>query len=135
MFFFSTLQGAELRHAPIEKEAQAFIETIRHWKHYLTGRHFSIKTNQRSVAYMFNNKQRGKIKNTRFCDGGWSYPVIALTWYTDLEQKISPQIHFLDYSMLLSQLDLTLLTFIIRFVTLESPVSSTPCGLRTYHSL
>ena len=61
-FFSRTLEGAEIRHASIEKEAQAIIETICHWKHYLTGRHFSIKTDQRSVAYMFNNKQRGKIK-------------------------------------------------------------------------
>ena len=64
-FFSGTLQGAEIRHASIEKEAQAIIETIHHWKHYLTGRHFSIKTDQRSVAYMFNNKQRGKIKNDK----------------------------------------------------------------------
>ena len=65
VFFSRTLQGAEIRHASIEKEAQAIIETIHHWKHYLTGRHFSIKTDQRSVAYMFNNKQRGKIKNDK----------------------------------------------------------------------
>ena len=43
-FFSRTLQVAEVRHASIEKEAQAIIETIRHWKNYLTGRHFSIKT-------------------------------------------------------------------------------------------
>ena len=64
-FFFRTLQGAEIRHASIEKEAQAIIETIHYWKHYLLGRHFSIKTDQRSVAYMINNKQRGKIKNDK----------------------------------------------------------------------
>ena len=62
-FFSRSLQGAEIRHASIEKDAQAIIETIRYWKHYLTGRHFSIKTDQRSIVYMFNNKQRGKIKN------------------------------------------------------------------------
>ena len=64
-FFSRTLQGAEIRHASIEKEAQAIIEMIHHWKHYLTGRHFSIKTDQRSVSYMFNNKQRVKIKNDK----------------------------------------------------------------------
>ena len=83
-FFSHTLQGAEIRHASIEKEAQAIIEIIRHWKLYPTGWHFTIKTDQHSVMYMFNNKQRGKIKITRLCDGGWSYPVIALTWFTDL---------------------------------------------------
>ena len=69
-FFSHTLQGSEIRHASVEKEAQAIIETIHHWKHYLTGRHFLIKTDQCSVAYMFNTKQRGKIKMTRSCAGG-----------------------------------------------------------------
>ena len=54
-FFSRTLQGAEIRHASIEKKAHVIIETIRHWKHYLTGKHFLIKTDQRSIAYMFNN--------------------------------------------------------------------------------
>ena len=44
------------------ERTQAIIETTRHWKHYLTGRHSLIKTDQRSVAYMFNTKQRRKIK-------------------------------------------------------------------------
>ncbi len=57
-FFPCTLQGPERRHASVEKEEQAIIETVRHWKHYLTGRHFSLKTDQRSVAYMFDRKQR-----------------------------------------------------------------------------
>ncbi|KRX34354.1 Retrovirus-related Pol polyprotein from transposon 17.6, partial [Trichinella murrelli] len=35
-FFSRTLQGPEKRYAAIEKEAQAIIEAIRHWKHYLT---------------------------------------------------------------------------------------------------
>ena len=47
------------------KEAQAIIETVRHWKHYLTGKHFLLKTDQRSVAYMFDTKQRGKVKNDK----------------------------------------------------------------------
>ena len=64
-FFSRTLQGPEVRHASVEKEAQAIIEAIRHWRHYLTGRHFSIKTDQRSVVYMFDNKQKGKIKNEK----------------------------------------------------------------------
>ena len=49
-FFSCTLQGPERRHASEAREAQAIIETVRHWKHYLTGRHFSLKTDQRYVA-------------------------------------------------------------------------------------
>ena len=64
-FFSRTLQGPEVNHASVEKEAKAIIEAVRHWRHYLTGRHFIIRTDQRSVAYMFDSKQRGKIKNEK----------------------------------------------------------------------
>ena len=42
-FFSRILQGPEIRLPSIEKEAQAIIESIRHWKHYLTGKHFTLK--------------------------------------------------------------------------------------------
>ncbi len=64
-FFSRMLHGPEISHASVEKEAKAIIEAVRHWRHYLTGRHFTITTDQRSVAYMFDNKQRGKIKNDK----------------------------------------------------------------------
>lgn len=62
-FFSRTLQGSELKHASIEKEAQAIIGAVRHWRHFLTGRHFILKTDQKSVSYMFDKHHRGKIKN------------------------------------------------------------------------
>ena len=65
-FFSRTLQGSELKHASIQKEAQAIIEAVRHWRHFLTGRHFILKTDQKSVAYMFDKHHRGKIKNEKF---------------------------------------------------------------------
>ena len=65
-FFSRTLQGSELKHASIEKEAQAIIEAVRHWRHFLTGRHFILKTDQKSVSYMFDKHHRGKIKNEKF---------------------------------------------------------------------
>ena len=61
-FFYRTPQGPGRCHLSIEKETQAIIETVRHWKHYLTGGRFSLKTDQRSVAYIFDRKQRGRIK-------------------------------------------------------------------------
>ena len=63
-FFSRTLQGPEVNHASVEKEAKAIIEAVRHWRYYLTGRHF-IRTDQCSVAYMIDSKQRGKIKNKK----------------------------------------------------------------------
>lgn len=49
-FFSRTLQGSELNHYDVEKEAQSIVEAIRHWRHFLTGRHFSLKTDQKSVS-------------------------------------------------------------------------------------
>ena len=64
-FFSRTLRGSELKHASVEKEAQAIIEAVRHWRHFLTGRHFQLITDQKSVSFMFNTKHHGKIKNEK----------------------------------------------------------------------
>ena len=64
-FFSRTLQGSELKHASIEKEAQAIIESVRHWEHFLTGRNFTLTTDQKSVSYMFDQRHKGKIKNDK----------------------------------------------------------------------
>ena len=65
VFFSRTLQGSELKHSAIEKEAQAIDESIRHWRQFLTGSHFTLKTDQKSVSYMFNQHHQGKIKNDK----------------------------------------------------------------------
>lgn len=64
-FFSRTLQGSELKHSAVEKEAQAIVESVRHWRHFLTGSHFTLKTDQKSVSYMFNQRHQGKIKNDK----------------------------------------------------------------------
>ncbi|KFD64017.1 hypothetical protein M514_23727 [Trichuris suis] len=48
-FFSRTLQPHERRYAAVEKEAQAIVEAVRHTQHYLTGKHFTIKMDQRST--------------------------------------------------------------------------------------
>ncbi|KRZ72456.1 Retrovirus-related Pol polyprotein from transposon 17.6 [Trichinella papuae] len=60
--FFSRI---EQRHSSVEKEAYAIVEAIRKWRHYLLGHHFYLITDQRSVAFMFDNKQAGKAKNDK----------------------------------------------------------------------
>lgn len=64
-FFSRTLRGSELKHASVEKEAQAIIEAVRNWRHFLTGRHFTLVTDQKSVSFMFDTKHSGKIKNEK----------------------------------------------------------------------
>ena len=64
-FFSRTLSKIEQKHSAIEKEAAAIVEAVRKWKHYLTGKHFNLIADQRSVSYMFDSKHRGKIKNDK----------------------------------------------------------------------
>ena len=53
-FFFRTLQQTERRHPSVEKEACVIVEAIRHWRHYLTGKHFKLITDQKEVSFIFN---------------------------------------------------------------------------------
>jgi len=55
-FFSRSLQKSELHHHPVEKEAYAIVEALRHWKHYLLGKHFTLITDQKSVSFMFDGK-------------------------------------------------------------------------------
>lgn len=64
-FFSRTLHGSELAQAAVEKEAKAVVEAVRHWKHFLTYKHFSLITDQQSVSYMFGNSKKNKIKNDK----------------------------------------------------------------------
>ena len=64
--FFTKMLDKSARHLPsIEKEASAVVESLRKWKYILLGRHFTLVTDQQSVAFMFNQKERGKIKNDK----------------------------------------------------------------------
>ena len=51
-----------MNQSSVEKEAQAIVEAVRYWRHFLTGKHFRLVTDQRSVAFMFNSSPKGKIK-------------------------------------------------------------------------
>ena len=42
------LMSRQIKHASVEKEAQAIIEAVRLWKHFLTGRHITLTTDQKS---------------------------------------------------------------------------------------
>ena len=64
-FFSRTLSDSERRHSSVEKEAYAIVEALRKWRHYLIGRHFQLITDQKSVAFMFDIKHAGKVKNEK----------------------------------------------------------------------
>ena len=64
-FFSRMLHGSELKWPSVEKEACSIIESVRHWRHFLTGRRFSLSTDQKSVSFMFSAHHKGKIKNDK----------------------------------------------------------------------
>lgn len=64
-FFSRTLNISERKHSSIEKEAYAIVEAVRKWRHFLSGRHFNLITDQKSVSFMFDTKHSGKIKNDK----------------------------------------------------------------------
>ena len=64
-FFSRTLHGAEIGHPPVEKEANAIIEAVRNWRHFLTGKKFTLITDQEAVSYIFDKQHSGKIKNDK----------------------------------------------------------------------
>ena len=64
-FFSRTLSHTESTNHIVEKEAQAIVECVRKWRHYLAGKHFTIITDQRGLSFMFDTTARGKIKNDK----------------------------------------------------------------------
>ena len=58
----------------------AIIESVKHWSHLLARRKFTLITDQRSVAYMFDSKKKSKIKNIKIQNwrmelGAFSYEI------------------------------------------------------------
>ena len=64
-FFSRTLSQSERKLHSVEKEAYAIVEAINTWKHYLLGQSFKLITDQKSVSFMFDNKNHGKVKNDK----------------------------------------------------------------------
>ena len=50
---------------PLKRRQQLSIEAVRKWRQFLAGRHFTLVTDQRSVAFMIDNRKRSKIKNNK----------------------------------------------------------------------
>jgi len=57
------LNKCEFHYSSVEKEALAITAAVRKWAHFLTGRHCTVVTDQRSVSFMDCGENRGKIKN------------------------------------------------------------------------
>jgi len=60
-FMSRSLSGSEL-HYPAVEEATVIIEAVRKWNHFLAGHRFTLITDKKSVAFMFDNRRRTKVK-------------------------------------------------------------------------
>ena len=74
-FYSRSLNESELAQSSIGKEATAIVEAVRKWSYLLIGRCFQHVTDQRSISFMYNSKNHGKIKNAKI-----------LRWYVKLSQ-------------------------------------------------
>ena len=77
-FLSRTLQGSELHHSAVEKEAYSIVEALRKWHHLLYGQQFSLVTDQRSVAFMFDTRHKSTIKNAKILR--WRIELSALSF-------------------------------------------------------
>lgn len=59
-FFSRTVTPTEHKHLSIEKEVYATVESVKKWSHYLTGRCFTVVTDQQAVSFMFHTDETGK---------------------------------------------------------------------------
>uniref|UniRef100_A0A2C9L106 Reverse transcriptase RNase H-like domain-containing protein n=1 Tax=Biomphalaria glabrata TaxID=6526 RepID=A0A2C9L106_BIOGL len=64
-FFSRSSTKSERKHSSVEKEAYAIVESLRKWKHFLVGKAFTLVKDQRSVSFMYNRSNKGKIKNEK----------------------------------------------------------------------
>ena len=77
-FYSRTLHGSELHHSAVEKEAYSIVEALRKWYYLLVGNEFTLITDQRSVAFMFNAHHKSKIKNEKILR--WRIELSALSY-------------------------------------------------------
>ena len=89
-FFSRMLNGSEQKYAAVEKEAHAIVDALRKWRHYLAGKHFTLITDQQSVAFMFSQTHKERLKMTRSNAGGWNSPASTLMSCIGLARIIFP---------------------------------------------
>ena len=64
-FLSKILSGAQRNYPAVEKEALSIIESVRKLSHLLSRQPFILITDQRAVSFIFDNRRRSKIKNSK----------------------------------------------------------------------
>jgi len=71
-FFSRMFNKCELHYSSVEKDALAIIKAVRKWAHFLTGRHFTVVMDQRSVSFMYRGRTVEKLKTRNCFFGAWN---------------------------------------------------------------
>jgi len=133
-FFSRMLNKRELHYSSVEKEALAIIEAVRKWAHFLTGRHFTIVTDQRSVSFMYRGRTVEKLKTTKCCVGAWNLMSWISILFIALESLTLLQMSFLEFTAL-ACIGLHFMISMPRCVTRVSHVCITLCVRKIYRNL
>ena len=82
-FLSRGLNRSELNHSSVEKEAYSIVESIRHWGHFLIGKHFTLITDQNSVRFMFDKTRSSELGcynfDIKYQPGGDNVPADSFT--------------------------------------------------------
>lgn len=68
-FISRRLTPAERKWSPVEWEAYALVVCVEKLRHYLSGRHFTVVTDQRGVSFLFDAHRSRGVKNSKI--GRW----------------------------------------------------------------
>ena len=96
-FMSRTLSGSETRYPTVEKEATSLIEAFRKWAYYLHGKTFTLITDQKSVVFVLDHKNRGKTKIAKLRSGELNSVPLATTLFIDEVEKMWLQIRYLEF--------------------------------------
>ena len=64
-FYYQILTKNERYHSSVEKQAITVMEAICKWAEFLCGRHFTVITDQQSVAFIYSAKDHSKIMSNK----------------------------------------------------------------------
>lgn len=71
------------------------IEAVHKWGHYLAQQHFTLITDQRSVAFTFSSERCIKIKNDKIQE--WNSQYLTMQLYTKLTRNMWFLMYLLEH--------------------------------------
>lgn len=82
-YMSKALKGRALALSTYEKEVLAILQAVKHWRQYLLGSSFVIKTDQRSIKYMLEQKINTEVQEK------WMWKLLGYTF--KIEYKKGPE--------------------------------------------